>query len=635
MIAFLNQIAEAWWGWIGPMLWQVSLLILLIGAIDLVIGRWAWPQVRYALWLLILVKLLIPPSWSLPTSLVSRSRPWAREQIVRLWELEPGLSEEGRPAERPAIPSAAGGASPAAPSSLPQRQGAPARAAGPPSLVWQAYVMGTWILGMGLFIVLLALRIAKLRRWHRQQVERQTIPPWFHELMVGTARRLRLERLPAIVFSDEAVTPAVYGVFRPVLLLPAHYTDSLSREEAEHVLLHELAHLKRGDLWLNGLCLLLQIVYWLNPLLIWVHRQMKHVRELCCDLTVANLLREKTERYRRTLLDTARELLSESPEPGMGLLGVFEEPFRLVARLRWLEKESWRGRRWMRATSWLVTLVVVSLFLPMGTVATEPASRAGEAGWLMTYRMPESGALRYHLSAVSTRQMGMRGELVEWGSTQTIEFSLRSLGFEQANHRIEITIDSMAVSVDVPQLDLIPDTSEVPGKRFEMVLSPLGQELELSGADAIQYDMGPDGKHNIAPDFQILFPDLAGRPVRVGDSWTTKGTITEKRERGDAVMHLESLNTLAAIETVDGRPCARVVGAVSGTLEGKSQVERTELVIISEIEGIETWTFAYEDGQLVRREVNLHAWGRVAASGPQSMTVPMTQEIKIETRLLR
>jgi hypothetical protein len=44
------------------MFWQVGLLILLIGGIDRLIRKWAWPQLRYALWSLILVKLLLPPT---------------------------------------------------------------------------------------------------------------------------------------------------------------------------------------------------------------------------------------------------------------------------------------------------------------------------------------------------------------------------------------------------------------------------------------------------------------------------------------------------------------------------------------------------------------------------------------------
>ena len=66
MIGALNGIAELWWGWMGPMLWQVSLLIIVIGAIDRLIRSWAWPEVRHALWLLVLIKLLIPPGWSFP-----------------------------------------------------------------------------------------------------------------------------------------------------------------------------------------------------------------------------------------------------------------------------------------------------------------------------------------------------------------------------------------------------------------------------------------------------------------------------------------------------------------------------------------------------------------------------------------
>jgi beta-lactamase regulating signal transducer with metallopeptidase domain len=368
MIDIANQIALAWWGWMGPMLWQASLLILVVSLIDLGIRGWAWPQVRYALWLLVLVKLLIPPTWSLPSGIVSRVQPWAQQRVVQLW-----VEENGVPREEAAPVEAAPVAPAAFPATRPEERGfRPASAAGP---VWQLYAVVVWALGMVAFSGLLLTRMVKLRRWHRAQKEKKTIPVWFHELMVQTARRMKLGRLPAIVFSEEAVTPAVYGVFRPVLLLPASYTDSLSREEAEHVLLHELAHLKRGDLWLHGLALLLQIVYWFNPLLVWVSRQMKHVREICCDLTIANILRDKTMKYRQTLLNTARELLTESLEPGMGLLGVFEEPFRLVARLRWLEKKSWLNRKWMAATVCVVVAVAVPCLLPMA-VAEQPALEA-------------------------------------------------------------------------------------------------------------------------------------------------------------------------------------------------------------------------------------------------------------------
>ncbi|MDM7926366.1 MAG: M56 family metallopeptidase, partial [bacterium] len=139
-------------------------------------------------------------------------------------------------------------------------------------------------------------------------------------------------------------------------------------------LLHELSHLKRGDLWMHGLYLVLHVVYWFNPLLIWARRQMKHVREICCDLSVAGVLREKTRGYRDTLLNTAKDLLTENVEPGLGLLGVFEEPFRLVTRLKWLEKDVWKRGKWITAASVGASVCAAAAFLPMspGSVSLLP-----------------------------------------------------------------------------------------------------------------------------------------------------------------------------------------------------------------------------------------------------------------------
>ncbi len=113
---------------------------------------------------------------------------------------------------------------------------------------------------------------------------------------------------------------------------------------------------------------------WQVSLLIWARRQIKHVRELCCDLTVASHLREKTMEYRKTLIDTARRLLTESNEPELALLGVFEEPFRLVARLRWLEKETWRRRK--------PALFAATMVLVIGIPVPLPMASAGDSGSL-------------------------------------------------------------------------------------------------------------------------------------------------------------------------------------------------------------------------------------------------------------
>jgi len=388
-MAAINEIARIWWQWMGPMLWQASLLIAVVAGLDYLIRGWAWPQVRHALWILVLAKLVIPPTWALSTSVFSHMQPRIRRvlsqqltgtgpnrTIPQIRDLPYQVPEQigvGQPAETDGAGAAVSDQQNVKPS-------------------WQVYAMGMWLLGIGLFLGLLITKMRQLGNWHRQQASR-TIPQWFHELLVETSQKIDLQKLPAIVFSAQAVTPAVYGMFRPVLLLPAGYFDNLSRDEAEHVLLHELAHLKRGDLWLHGFCLLLQIVYWFNPLMILVRKQMKHVREICCDLTVARILKENTMNYRQTLLNTARELLTESPEPGLGIMGVFDEPFRLVPRLKWLEKKTWKKHRLMRVTALCVGLILGVCILPMsGLVAEETPLPAESEGKIQAQRSSETGS---------------------------------------------------------------------------------------------------------------------------------------------------------------------------------------------------------------------------------------------------
>ncbi len=72
MIEQISKIAEIWWSRMWPMFWQVGVLIVLIAAVELFIKRWVWPQVRYALWLLVLIKLVLPPSLTSPASLTSQ-----------------------------------------------------------------------------------------------------------------------------------------------------------------------------------------------------------------------------------------------------------------------------------------------------------------------------------------------------------------------------------------------------------------------------------------------------------------------------------------------------------------------------------------------------------------------------------
>jgi len=377
MITQINSAAEGWWNWMWPMFWQVSVLVVFVGAVDLLLRKRIWPQVRYALWLLILVKLILPPAFSLSTSVVSQVRMLASRTDVQ-------LSNTDMPAVMPAvrtsteIPSLATGDSiepaPDSDGMMSSKAAEPAgrilstgvaASIGRVGLHWKVCAMAVWMAGVIILGLWAAVRFRKLRQLHSGKFSDADMPQWFGHLLTQTAKKLGLRKLPGIVLSQNIASPAVFGTFRPVLVLPADTVRHLSQNRTEHILLHELAHIKRGDLKVNSLYMLLQIVYWFNPLLWLLRRRLQHLRELCCDATVAGILREETTDYRETILQNAKWLLTGPASSGIGLLGLAEDSRNLLVRLNWLEKKTWKYRGLRIVTVCAVIALMLVCVLPM------------------------------------------------------------------------------------------------------------------------------------------------------------------------------------------------------------------------------------------------------------------------------
>ncbi|MHC4575058.1 MAG: M56 family metallopeptidase [Planctomycetota bacterium] len=382
MNELINNLAGMWWAWMWPMLWQVSVLVGLVWVADLIIRRRVWPQVRYALWLLVLVKLVLPPGLTLSTSVTSRLGPLVKEtmrsptfagdagSLVKSEGIEPAAVGES-----PAIEPVAGSDVPPVVEPIVGIEETSKVGAG---LSWQAYAMLGWLVGMASLAIWVAVRFWQLRGLHRGADE-VALPKRLGGLVQETARKLKLGRVPKVVLSRRVASPAVFGAFRPVLLMPAGEVSQLSRKGLEHVLLHEFAHVKRGDLKVHALWMVLQIVYWFNPLLWFVRRQLQHLRELCCDATVARLLREGTLDYRETILETGRRLLAHPVAPGMGLLGLFEDSSRLLVRLKWLEKKTWKYRGLRMVTVFAVVAFMAACVLPMAATGKNKEAGIGDS----------------------------------------------------------------------------------------------------------------------------------------------------------------------------------------------------------------------------------------------------------------
>jgi hypothetical protein len=284
--------------------------------------------------------------------------------------------------------------------------------------------------------------------------------------------------------------------------------------------------------------------------------------------------------------------------------------------------------------------IVVAASLLAGCAATQ-APQAGwgdpETGLILTYRMPEKAPLRYELTSSFDQSMDMGGQSMETESKTMTLMSINSRGMKGDDLLLTVTIDDASVSLVAPVGAMEADMADVIGKSFEMTLSMLGEEKDLPDPNSIQYDLGPaGGKRSAISSAQMLFPDLPGRPVKVGDSWTTVDGFTEAGGGGQMTLSFESVNTLIDLEIVDGLDCAKIEAGYFGTIKGSGVEGPAKWESEGELEGVSTWYFAYKEGFLIKETTEAVGTADVVAETPGGkMTIPTTQNISSETKFVR
>lgn len=119
--------------------------------------------------------------------------------------------------------------------------------------------------------------------------------------------KLRLKRYIVLRQSGSISAPISFGVKKAFVVLPTDKLDPLSETQLEHIMLHELTHIKHGDLLLNYLMCVLQAIFWFNPFIWIAFWQMRRDREAYCDWDVLNVLNNEAARidYGRTILHFA------------------------------------------------------------------------------------------------------------------------------------------------------------------------------------------------------------------------------------------------------------------------------------------------------------------------------------------
>ena len=223
--------------WLFDTLVWTGALIALVLLARRPVSRHFGPKAAYALWILPLLRLLLPPivlpAWLAPSVDVSETAD--ATILVAL----------------PAVPVTP-----------------PVGTAGP-SIDWLSLLVAIWAAGALLYVISRLVSYARLRRDLLADAT-----------LVGVHDKVRLLETPA------TASPLAFGVFDKVVALPPGFMAWTDRQARDLALSHELAHHRAHDLAFNFLALPLFALHWFNPLSLLGWRAMRRDQEAACDARV-------------------------------------------------------------------------------------------------------------------------------------------------------------------------------------------------------------------------------------------------------------------------------------------------------------------------------------------------------------
>ncbi len=323
------------------------------------------PALTHLLWVLVLVKMVTPP-------LVRVSVPWPSAAVESPQAPpapvadDPGEEDvpvefvvgDGVPAELPPAPA----------------EEAPKEEARP--FAWGFWLWAAWVAGMIGWYALAWRRAAEFSRLLA------LARPADEALVKRVARLAALlgVRAPRVVMVPGRLPPLVWGAYDPVLVLPEGIEASVPEAGLDTLLMHELAHIRRGDPWVRWLEAAALGPWWWCPLAWLASRELRDAEERCCDAWVVRVLPEAKKAYAAALIDVL-DFLAGAPSPPLmasGLGPVADLKRRLTMILRGATPAV------MGRPMSLAVLALAALVLPLVPALAEaqapppPVSRAAD-----------------------------------------------------------------------------------------------------------------------------------------------------------------------------------------------------------------------------------------------------------------
>jgi beta-lactamase regulating signal transducer with metallopeptidase domain len=155
---------------------------------------------------------------------------------------------------------------------------------------WALIAFAFWMMGASLLIMRLAAGLWRLRQLRRSCIPlvaadldphvRRTVEAIYGSASANSASK----PMPITIATSEHVrVPSAIGFLKRTIILPAWTLRELPANDLNVILLHEFAHLRRGDDWTNLVQKIVRALFFFHPAVWWIEKQLSVEREMACD----------------------------------------------------------------------------------------------------------------------------------------------------------------------------------------------------------------------------------------------------------------------------------------------------------------------------------------------------------------
>lgn len=237
---------------------------------------------------------------------------------------------------------------------------------------WGTTALTVWSAGFA--VVIGTILVGRLRVWWLVRASEPAGGTEWSELVDEVHRRIGLSRPVRVRICRRALMPMVWGVTRPVVVLPST-AESWPRPLRRDVLLHELSHVARHDYAIQLVARLACAIHWFDPLAWIAARRLRIEREQACDDHVLRVGASPCD-YAENLVAIARSL---RPVGRSALALGMADTSRFAARIVALLDGDRNRRRLTRRLVVPLGLAAGALIVPLATVVPEASVPEGPA----------------------------------------------------------------------------------------------------------------------------------------------------------------------------------------------------------------------------------------------------------------